>query len=60
MTLAAGYYMGEDIRFIKVGGYLGLIGSLFAWYNAMAALWNIENSWISLPLGQFPWAEKTN
>jgi succinate-acetate transporter protein len=56
--LAIGYYKGEDVAFIKAGGYLGLITALLAWYNGMAGLWNTGNSYITLPLGQFPWAVK--
>ena len=43
---------------LKAGGWFGLITALFAWYNAIAALWNPGNSFIKLPVGQFPWAEK--
>jgi succinate-acetate transporter protein len=58
LMLAIGYYRGEDENFLKAGGYFGLFTALFAWYNAMAGLWNPGNSYISLPLGQFPWAAK--
>jgi len=58
MLLAIGYYMGQNENFLKAGGWFGLLTALFAWYNAVAALWNPGNSFIKLPLGQFPWAEK--
>lgn len=58
ILLAAGYYKGEDENLLKAGGWFGLITALFAWYNAVAALWNPGNSFIKLPVGQFPWAEK--
>ena len=56
--LAIGNYLGGDENWLKAGGWFGLITALFAWYNAVAALWNPGNSFIQLPLGQFPWAEK--
>lgn len=56
--LAVGYYLGENVACIKAGGYLGLIAALLAWYNGFAGVWNKSNSWIQLPLGQFPWAVK--
>jgi len=58
MMLAIGYYKGENVNFIKAGGWFGLLAALFAWYNAVAALWNPGNSFIRLPVGQFPWAER--
>src|SRR5271170_3921821 len=58
LMLAIGYYIGDSKNWIKAGGWFGLITALFAWYNAMAALWNPGNSFIKLPVGQFPWAEK--
>ena len=58
LMLAIGYYLGDSKNWIKAGGWFGLITALFAWYNAMAALWNPGNSFIKLPVGQFPWAEK--
>jgi len=58
IMLATGYYLGENQSWIKAGGWFGLITACFAWYNAVAALWNPANSYIKLPLGQFPWAEK--
>jgi len=58
LKFAIGYYDESNEVFIKVGGYFGLIASLLAWYNAIAEVWNIGNSDIRLPLGQFSWAEK--
>ena len=58
LMLAIGYYRGKDTNFIKAGGYFGLITALFAWYNALSGVWNKGNSFIQLPVGQFPWAEK--
>jgi len=58
LMLAIGYYLNESIPWIKAGGWFGLITALFAWYNAVAALWNPGNSFLKLPVGQFPWAEK--
>jgi len=57
MLLAIGAYI-ENVHFNKAGGYFGLFTALIAWYNACAGLWNKSNSYITLPLGQFPWAEK--
>lgn len=59
--LTTGYYkgvVGSAGDFIKAGGYFGLVAAFLAWYNAMAALWNFQNSWITLPVGRFPWAER--
>jgi succinate-acetate transporter protein len=58
LMLAIGYCDESNEIFIKVGGYFGLIASLLAWYNAFAEVLNVGNSYIPLPLGQFPWAEK--
>jgi len=58
MFLAIGYYKGAEESLLKAGGWFGLVTALFAWYNAVGALWNTGNSYIVLPMGQFPWAEK--
>jgi len=58
MCLAIGHYLQASAGWLKAGGGFGLVTALFAWYNAVAALWNPGNSFIKLPLGQFPWAEK--
>jgi uncharacterized protein len=58
LMLAIGYYLGGNTSWIKAGGWFGLAAALFAWYNAVAAIWNPNNSFIQLPLGQFPWAVK--
>jgi uncharacterized protein len=58
MLLAIGYYLGEKESCLKAGGWFGLITAMFAWYNAVAGIWNVSNSFIKLPVGQFPWAEK--
>lgn len=58
ILLAIGYYLNDNTNWTKAGGWFGLLTALFAWYNACAALWNPGNSFIKLPLGQFPWAEK--
>jgi len=58
LILAIGYYNDSNESVIKVGGYFGLIAPLLAWYNAFAEAWNVGNSYLDLPLGQFPWAEK--
>lgn len=58
LMLAIGYYMEETGIWIKLGGYFGLCTALLAWYNALAGLLNKGNSFLTIPLGQFPWAEK--
>ena len=58
LLLAIGFYLGENESFIKAGGWFGLVTALFAWYNALTGLLNKGNSFITLPLGQFPWAER--
>jgi uncharacterized protein len=57
LFLAIGEYSGMLI-FHRMGGGFGLITALLAWYNAAAGIWNTKNSFIKLPLGEFPWAEK--
>jgi uncharacterized protein len=53
--LAVGNYRGGgDNEYIKAGGYFGIAAAFLAWYNAMAGLWNVQNSWIKLPLGKLP------
>ena len=56
--LAIGHYDPTNVAWIRAGGYFGLITAMFAWYNAVAIIWNQGNSYITLPLGEFPWAEK--
>ena len=58
LMLAISNYMGGEVNFQKAGGAFGLVTAMFAWYNALAGVWNTSNSFITLPLGQFPWAEK--
>lgn len=57
LLLAIGYYRGEDETFLKAGGWFGLVTALLAWYNALAGLLNRGNSFITVPLGTFPWAD---
>lgn len=58
LMLAIGYYLGENTNWIKAGGWFGLVTALLAWYNALAGVLNEGNSYLTIPLGQFPWAEK--
>jgi len=53
--LVVGFYRDMDMVFIRIGGGVGVLTAGLAWYNAMAKLWNYENSWIKLPLGTLPW-----
>lgn len=55
--LAIGCYNDQNADCMKVGGYFGLITALFGWYNGCALMWNRDNSWITLPVGQFRWAK---
>ena len=57
LLLAIGFYLGENMIWIKAGGWFGLVTALLAWYNAVASVWNEGNSYITVPLGKFPWAE---
>jgi hypothetical protein len=57
-SLAIGHYLGGDEDWLKAGGWFGLMTASLAWYNALSGLWNKGNSFITVPLGQFPWAEK--
>src|SRR5436190_8108740 len=56
--LAIGYYNNANENFIKCGGCFGLLTSLLALYNEFADVWNVGNSYISLPIGRFPPAAK--
>lgn len=58
LMLSIGWFRGQDVPFIKAGGYFGIFAALFAWYNACAGIWHEGNAFFKLPLGQFPWAEK--
>ena len=58
LMLAIGFYLNENLTWIKIGGGFGLVTAMFAWYNAVAGVWNQGNSYITLPLGKFPWAEQ--
>jgi succinate-acetate transporter protein len=58
LMLAIGFYLNKNLTWIKIGGWFGLITAMFAWYNAVAGVWNAGNSYITLPLGKFPWAEQ--
>ena len=59
LMLAISNYTGSASAQMA-GGVFGLITATLAWYNAAAGLWNKGNSFIQLPLGHFPWAEKKN
>jgi hypothetical protein len=58
LSLAIGHYRGGDQVYLKMGGYLGLISASLGWYLVCAGIWNKGNSYITLPLGEFSWAEK--
>jgi uncharacterized protein len=58
ILLASGYYRGANVDLIKAGGVFGLVAAFLAWYKAMAHVWNPGNSFVTLPLGRFPWAER--
>ena len=55
--LTIGFYRGHDLLFIRIAGGSGLAIAILAWYDAFAKVWNHGNSWITLPVGTFPWAE---
>ena len=55
--LVIGVYRGHDLFFIRIAGGGGLAVAILAWYEAFAEVWNHGNSWITLPVGTFPWAE---
>jgi succinate-acetate transporter protein len=57
-VLTVALYLDGSKLFIRIAGGTGAVTSVLVWYNAMAELWNYENSWISLPVGMFPWSEK--
>jgi hypothetical protein len=40
------------------GGWFGMISATCGWYLVCAGIWNKGNSWITLPIFPFPWAEK--
>lgn len=40
----------------RTGGVFGLMAALAAWYNALAEIVNPNNSFFTLPLGDFPWS----
>lgn len=58
LTLAIGHYRGGDEDWLHAGGVFGLISASLGWYLVCAGIWNKGNSYITLPVGQFPWAEK--
>jgi hypothetical protein len=60
LVLAIGHYRGGDETYLKVGGYFGMISASLGWYLVCAGIWNKGNSYITLPLGEFPWAEKAD
>lgn len=55
--LIIGFYRGHDLMFIRIAGGSGVVVAVLAWYGAFAQVWNHGNSWITLPVGTFPWAE---
>lgn len=55
--LIIGFYRGHDLLFIRIAGGSGIAVAFLAWYDAFAHVWNHGNSWITLPVGTFPWAE---
>ena len=57
LLLAIGNYRYNDVNFVKAAGYFGLLAAFCGWYNAICLIWNRDNSWISLPIGIFPWAK---
>ena len=58
LILAIANYNGGDINWTKAGGYFGLVTAVLGWYVGISLVWNKDNSWITLPQGEFPWAKK--
>ena len=42
----------------KAGGVFGLLAAFLAWYNALAGLLTVENSFVLIPVLHFPWSDK--
>ncbi|CAB10857.1 plasma membrane acetate transmembrane transporter [Schizosaccharomyces pombe] len=45
-----------NVVLIRVGGAFGIFSACAAWYNAMAGLATIENSFFTVPRAIFPWS----
>ena len=58
LMLAIANYNNGDVNWTKAGGYFGLVTAAFGWYIGVSLIYNEDNSWITLPMGRFPWAEK--
>lgn len=40
----------------RTGGIFGILAASSAWYNAFAAISDINNSFLIVPVGHFPWS----
>jgi len=62
MFLGIGYLKATDgapdKRFIKAGGWFGLLAAFAAWYNALAGIADSSNSFFVIPVLHFPWSVK--
>ncbi|WBW71685.1 plasma membrane acetate transmembrane transporter [Schizosaccharomyces osmophilus] len=60
LLLAAGYFKtnggAPDTPLIRVGGGFGIACAAFAFYNALAGIATIENSFFNVPRAVFPWS----
>ncbi len=44
-----------NVSFTKAGGAFGFMSAILAWYVALAGIATRENSFVKVPLGEFPW-----
>ncbi|EPY50980.1 acetate transporter [Schizosaccharomyces cryophilus OY26] len=60
LVLAAGYFKtaggAPNTALIRVGGGFGISCAAFAFYNALAGIATVENSFFSVPRAVFPWS----
>lgn len=47
---------GPIVSLQKAGGLFGLLAAFLAWYNALAGIADDTNSFVTFPVGHFPWS----
>lgn len=58
LMLAIGHILNGHKGCLVAGGWFGLVAAFAAWYNALAGLLDMTNSFFIIPVAHFPWSAR--
>jgi succinate-acetate transporter protein len=52
LFLMIGEFANANVPLLMIGGWIGIVAALMAWYSALANLLTLERSPLKVPMGQ--------